>query len=66
MTKPRRKSLRTFARIRPFHDGRYPNIQGGTWYLVRRDGMDAEGRCWLVAYGIKIQVDASHFDFRTG
>lgn len=62
MRKP--KSLKTFARIRPFHDGRYPEVQKGTWYLVARNGLDQDGRCWLVAYGMKIQVEAQHFDFR--
>jgi len=52
------------ARILPLQAGVYPRLKKDLWYHVRPDGLDEDGTCWLVGYGIKERVPVVDFEFR--
>ena len=56
-----------FAAFRPQWRGRKlsgPALKKDLWYRVRPDGLDENGTCWLVGYGVKERVSVVDFEFR--
>ena len=52
------------ARILPLQAGLYPPLKKDLWYRVRPDGVDEDGTCWLVGYGVKERVSVLDLEFR--